>query len=159
MNTSKLSVILEATRYIGVFIGFFLAFSHMGHAVDQLNVLAPWIAISLCGLIGIELLISAAAGTNSVGYQSNPEFQRQSGMNNLAVAITAVLAYTLNWGLYANTAVLCVVVIFIVLSGVNHAWSYLRGGNRDLKNLSRPFASLILAAAVLPFIIRALKAG
>ncbi len=159
MNINQLSVILEAARYVGVFVGLFIAFSHAGHPVEQLNILAPWVAISLCGLTGLESLICANKGVSTVGYEANPEYQRQSGLNNLSVAIAAALAYLLDWGLYANAAVLTVVLSFFALSGINHMWSYVREGNKRSKNLSRPFASFALVAAILPFIIRALKAG
>ncbi len=132
----------------------FLAFSAWNEPITAAAYLRVWVAIPLCGLTGIESLICAATGTSTVGYRPNPEYQRQSGLNNISVAVAAVLAGAGGWGAAADGALLTVTGVFFLLSGVNHAWSSLREANRSGKNLMRPIGAMALAGLLVPFIVR-----
>ena len=56
----------------------------------QLHILMPFVVIGLSGLTGIESLFFGKAAVELTGYTQSA-YQRQSGLNNLAVAITAIL--------------------------------------------------------------------
>jgi hypothetical protein len=159
INRHSVNHLLEILRYAGIFAGFWSAFQYGNNPVAQLNILAPWAILSLAGLTGLESIFFGKSGAETIGYKSGSEYQVQSGMNNLALAVSALLSTLFGWGVYANVALLVVLMIFFFLSGINHFWMFLKGGNRGLKNLSRPFASTLLVACILPMVIRALMYG
>ncbi|MEK7500007.1 MAG: DUF6790 family protein, partial [Patescibacteria group bacterium] len=90
------------------------------------------------------------------GYGKGSAYQRQSGFNNLALALTAILAYFLGWGIYAKIAVFTALLIFLALSASNHAYSALKEKNKAVKNFLRPIMTIALLAYSIPFLLRAL---
>jgi len=52
--------------------------------------MAPWIVISLAGLTGIESLFLGKTASEITVYVPSA-YQRQSGMNNLSIAIAAFI--------------------------------------------------------------------
>jgi len=148
--------IFEILRYIGVFIGFFLAFYYT-NPIEQLNILSAWLVLSISGLTGLESLFFGKIASESIGYKSAPEYQRQSGINNLSVAVITLVAIVFSWGFYAFLALLCCMLLFLFLSGCNHAWSYTKG-NKNIKNFMRLIMAVILINICAPFIYHALIA-
>ena len=148
---------LEVLRFAGVIAGFALAlqFGHTPQA--QMHILMPWIVVSLAGLTGIESVFFGKAAAELSGYTPSA-YQRQSGFNNLAVAIVALLVFFLKWGAFAEVAVLSILLIFLFLSACNHAWSAIREQNLNTRNLLRPIMTAVIISATLPFILRALAA-
>ena len=158
MNLStakKICNALEIGRWICVVLGFQFAFSQGTTPQDQLHILTPWIVVSLAGLTGIESVFFGQAASQLTGYAPSA-YQRQSGINNLAVAITALLAFFLQWGTYAEITVMTTLLIFLFLSASNHAWSAWKEGNHTIKNLLRPVLTVLLIAFVLPVMIGAI---
>jgi len=147
--------ILEYLRIIGVIAGINLAYFLGSDPQQQIHILMPFIVINLSGLTGIESVFFGKVAVELTGYKPSA-YQRQSGFNNLAVAITAILILILKWGMYAEIAILSASLIFFFLSAINHAWSAIKEGNRKLKNLLRPIMTIILLIFIVPFIIRAL---
>ncbi len=156
MNKARICQLLEIIRWVGVILGFQFALLLAKTPKEQIHILAPWIVVSLAGLTGIESLFLGEAASKSTGYAPSA-YQRQSGLNNLALAITALIVFFFKWGLYAEVSVMSVLLIFLFLSSCNHAWSALKEDNYNIKNLLRPIMTLLLIAFTLPFIIRALK--
>ena len=146
---------LEILRWTGVIAGFQLAFTRGQTPVEQVHILVPWLVVSLAGLTGIESVFFGKAASQSTGYAPSG-YQRQSGMNNLALAATALLVYFFKWGFYAELAVVTALLIFLFLSALNHGWSAWREGNRRLKNFMRPVMTLLLILFVTPFLWLAL---
>jgi len=155
MSGAVICRILEILRWTGVIVGFQLAFFHAGNPLEEMRVLAPWVVGSLAGLTGIESLFFGEAASKSTGYAPGA-YQRQSGMSNLALGATALLVYFLEWGIYAELAVMTVLLIFLFLSACNHGWSAWKEGNRRVKNYLRPLMTLLLILFVWPFLWRAL---
>lgn len=156
MNTKKICHILEILRFAGVIAGFAFALQYGGTPQGQLHILMPWIVISIAGLTGIESIFFGRAAAELSGYAPSA-YQRQSGINNLAVAITALLVFILGWGTYAEAAVLIVLLIFLFFSACNHAWSAIKEHNRNIRNLLRPVMTVLIIIFILPFIIRAVS--
>ncbi|MBU2548511.1 MAG: hypothetical protein KKB20_08895 [Proteobacteria bacterium] len=154
-----LNTIIEVVRWACVSVGFFFAFSHQGNPVAQFGILCPFLVIPLAGLTGIESVFFARTAGIQSGYGQGGAYQRQSGLNNIATALTVVLVYWLGWGLYAQAAVMTTMLTFMTLSAANHAWSAIREGNRSIKNLMRPLMTAVLLIFALPFMVRALAAG
>lgn len=158
MNQEKICHALEALRWIGVVTGFQLAYLLGDGSRERLHILAPWVVGSLAGLTAVESLFFGRAATRISGYAPSA-YQRQSGMNNLALALTALMVWFLGWDTYAEAAVLCVLLIFLFLSACNHAGSALREKNRNLRNLLRPVITMALIAFTLPLLIEAVRAA
>jgi hypothetical protein len=87
---------------------------------------------------------------------SRRAYQRQSEMNSLALAIAAVLAHLLGWRLYADLSLMTVLLIFLMLSAINHVYSALRENNRSMKNMLRSVLTAILLIVIVPFMARVL---
>ena len=157
IDMKKICHALEILRFAGVILGFALALQY-GHTPQaQLHILSPWIVISLAGLTGIESVFFGRAAAELSGYAPSA-YQRQSGFNNLAVAIVALLVFLLGWGTYAEVTIMSVLLIFLFLSACNHAWSAIREGNLNLRNVLRPIMTVVIIIVIVPFILRALTA-
>jgi hypothetical protein len=148
--------ILEILRYTIIGIGIFLTFYIGGTAVEQFHTLFLFIIIPMNGLTGIEGVFFAEGAAKSSGYGTGSAYQRQSGMNNLAVALAAILVYVLKWGFYAEAALILVVLLFFSMSGLNHLYSAIKENNKITRSYIRPIMTLLLDIAVLIFLIRAL---
>ena len=156
MQLSTISSLFELIRWIGSGTGIFLAFLIQNDPERQLNVLCLWVVISLAGLTGIESVFFAKAAVQQSGYEKGSAYQRQSGLSNLALALTTILVYLLGWGLQAKASLLLVLLVFLSFSAINHAYSALREHNTSLRNFFRPILTILLLAAVIPFLLRAL---
>ena len=129
----------------------------LGDPVAQLSILQVCIVASVAGLTGIEGLFFARGAAQLSGYGEGSPYQRQSGMNNLAVAFVSLLVFFGGWGLYAELAVLLILLIFLALSAINHAYAGFNAENRNIRIYTRPLGTALLIAFTIPFIIRAFK--
>lgn len=150
-----MNLILEILRWVGVAVGLFLAFSYQ-EPRQQFSVLCFFTVVSVAGLTGIESLFFGEKASQQSGYGPGRAYQRQSGMNNLALAAATLLIYLFGWGVQAKATVMFVLLIFLVFSAVNHAYTALKENNKSIKNLLRPFMTAALLGMVLPFLVRAL---
>lgn len=148
--------ILEYLRIISVIAGIELAYFFGTDPQHRIHLLMPFIVIGLSGLTGLESVFFGKAAIDLTGYAKSP-YQRQSGLNNLAVAFTAIFVLIFKWGTIAEITILSASLIFFFLSAINHAWSAIKEGNRKLKNLLRPIMTILLLVFTVPFIINALK--
>ena len=83
-------------------------------------------------------------------------YQIQSGLNNLATALTALLVFVLDWGRYADATVVSVMLIFFTFSAINHTATAIREKNFKPVNLMRPVMVLLLMGVLLPPMVKAL---
>lgn len=148
--------ILELLRFVGVGVGVFLAILHNDDPVRMFRALQFWVVLSIAGLTGLESLLFGKSAAAVTGYRDGGAYQRQSGINNLAVALVALLVRWLDWGLHAEAAVCSVLLVFLILSSVNHLYSALKEGNRVFRSYSRPVATALLLAVVVPIMVQAL---
>ena len=155
----KISQVLETARFAGVFAGFWLAFKNVSDPTLAFHFLAVWVVASIAGVAAIEGLFFFKQAAAASGYADPGPYQRQSGLNNLAVAIMSLVVFFLHWGTEAEAAICLVLLIFLSLSAINHAHSWWREGNRSWRGITRPLGTLILLAAVLPFMFRAFIAA
>jgi hypothetical protein len=159
MKPATICNLIEIVRWIGAGTGIFLAFFIQNDPARQLDILVPWVVISIAGLSGIESVFFGSAAAMQSGYERGSAYQRQAGVSNLALAITTIFVYLLGWGLQAKASLLIVLCVFLFLSGLNHAYSAVKEYNRSMKNLIRPFITVAFLCAVIPFIVRALMKG
>jgi hypothetical protein len=153
----KITGFLEIARWLGVALGIFFAFLWGNNPVEQFNILTVFTITFLAGLTGIESLFFGKKASESTGYQGGRGYQRQSAANNLALGVSALLAYFMAWGLYASAALMSVLLIFFSLSAINHTYSAVKEGNKNFKSYLRPILTILLLVLVLPFMIQALN--
>lgn len=151
-----ISTVLEILRYVGVGVGVYLALYSGQNPVDQFSTVCLWSVLSLAGLTGVEGFFFGRQAADKSGYSDPGPYQRQSALNNLALAVTTILVYGLGWGLLAKMTVMTVLLVFLILSASNHGYTAWKGGNRSLRNMLRPMATTALVIVIVPFMIRAL---
>lgn len=98
MTQKQICNILEIVRWLCIIAGFNLAYFSSQDPAGQLHIIMPWLVIPLAGLTGIESVFLGKTASELSGYGYNPAYQRQSGMNNIAVAITAIIVSFFKWG-------------------------------------------------------------
>lgn len=148
----KSSTIFEIFRIAGVVLGFLLAESYGVSNEEKLRILTGFLSISLAGITGLESLILCSKTSTSIGYAPSPQYQRQSGLNNIATAVGGCVVVSLSWGAKAYTAILIVLLGFFFLSGINHAYSAICEGNRSIKNAFRLILSIAVILATYPYV-------
>jgi len=158
MKAIRVCQALEVLRWAAVVAGFQLAYLLGEGPQGRLHILMPWVVGSLAGLSAVESLLFGGAAARLSGYAPGA-YQRQSGMNNLALAVTALMVWALGWGALAEASILSVLLIFLSLSAANHAWSAWREHNRSPRNLLRPVLTLALVAFALPLLVAAVRSA
>lgn len=153
----KVNDVLEYARWTGAGVGIFWANYVGGSPTEQFGIITIWTVLAVAGLSGIESLFFGKAASRISGYGTGGAYQRQSGLNNLALALACILAYALGWGTMAQAALMSVLLIFLILSASNHAYSAFKEGNRNRRNLLRPVLTALLVVVILPYMIAALS--
>ncbi|OGV44552.1 MAG: hypothetical protein A2X46_03110 [Lentisphaerae bacterium GWF2_57_35] len=150
-------MILEWIRPAGIVLVYFLA-EYLGtDAISKFHILGPMTVMVMSGSVALESLILGEAASEKIGYRPNRAYQVQSGLNNLATALTALLVFVLDWGRYADAAVTSSMLLFFVLSAANHLATGIRDHNFKPVNLMRPLMTLLLLGLLLPPMLQALQ--
>ncbi|MCF7983690.1 MAG: hypothetical protein K9L70_04750 [Thiohalocapsa sp.] len=156
MNAVRLTNAMELLRPIGIIGAFWAAFWLGETPAAVFTLLAPILVVVLNGSIAFEGLFLSEAASAKIGYAGDRQYQRQSALANLAVAIVAVLAAAAHWGVQAHAAVLLVCLLFLALSAANHVYAAVHARNFKPANLARPALTLALWIAVTPLMLQAL---
>lgn len=149
---------MEWIRPAGISAVLFLAMAHGSDAAERFHLLGPAVVILMCGSVAFESLFLGEVSSAKIGYRPDRTYQVQSGLNHLALALTAVLVLVLGWGRAAEAAVVTAMLLVFAFSGANHLASAVRGGNPKPVNLLRPLMAVLLAALLVPFMVLALAA-
>ena len=152
-----LSNLMEWIRPAGIGLVYFLAEYFGTDPGSKFHILGPWVVVLMSGTVALESLFLGEVGAEKIGYQPNRAYQIQSGLNNLATALTALLVFFLDWGRYADASVVVVMLLFFTLSAANHTATALRDHNWKPVNLMRPVMVLLLLGILLPPMIQALS--
>ena len=155
MKKHTLNNFLELLRWVGAGTGIFLASLIQNNPTKQLDVLCIWVVVSIAGLTGIESVFFGKTGAEQSGYEKGSAYQRQSGFSNIALALSTIFVYLLNWDLQSKASLLIVLLLFLLFSACNHAYSAIKEHNKSIKNFLRPLMTLFLLATIIPFILRA----
>lgn len=147
---------MEWLRPAGIGIAIFYAYYFGRDAISQFHIMGLSIVVIMSGTVAFESLILGEAASEKIGYAPNRAYQIQSGLANAATAVTAVLVYVLDWGRYADAAIVTVMLMFFTLSAANHTAAIITQRNFKPLNLLRPFLTLLLIALLLPLMIKAL---
>jgi hypothetical protein len=153
----KLAIIMEWLRPAGIVLVYFLADTLGTDAITKFHILGPLIVIIMSGTVAFESLILGEVASEKIGYKANRAYQLQSGLNNLATAITALLVFTLDWGRYADATIVIAMLLFFTLSATNHTATAIKEHNMKPVNLMRPIMTLVLLALLLPPMFKAIN--
>ena len=152
----KIATMMEWLRPAGIGLVYFFA-EYLGtDSISKFHILGPIVVMLISGTVAFESLILGEAASEKIGYKPNRAYQIQSGLNNLATALTALLVFVLDWGRYADATVVSVMLIFFTLSAINHTATAIREQNLKPVNLMRPVMVLLLMGVLLPPMVRAL---
>lgn len=150
---------LEIGRCIFAGLGFYLAYHYYYQNIYQiaLSALLLFVVVPLSGLTGLESIFFSKAAAEAKGREIGSSYQIQSGLNNLAIAITALIVWFSRWNIYASLTVLFIMLIFFLLSAINHAVEFIIYGNKKSIHLLRVIFTLIMIGASLPIILKVLE--
>jgi len=152
----KIAMMMEWVRPAGIVLAYFLS-EYLGtDAISRFHILGPGIVILMSGTVAFESLFLGEVASEKIGYAPSRAYQIQSGLSNLATAITALLVLILEWGRYADATVVTVMLLFFILSAANHTATAIREHNMKPVNLMRPFMVVLLLALLLLPMINAL---
>ena len=153
----KFAAMLEWFRPVGITVAYFCAKYFGTDAVSTFHILGPTVVMLMCGSVAFESPLLGTAASEKVGYRPDRAYQVQSGLNNLATAVAALLAVVLQWGRYADAAVVTIMLLFFSFSAINHLVTTIRNHNLKPVNLLRPAMALLLLGVLLPPLIFALR--
>ena len=147
---------MEWVRPAGIVLAYFFS-EYLGtDAISKFHILGPGIVILMSGTVAFESLFLGEVASEKIGYAPSRAYQIQSGLSNLATAMTALLVLILEWGRYADATVVTVMLLFFILSAANHTATAIREHNMKPVNLMRPVMVVLLLALLLPPMINAL---
>jgi hypothetical protein len=98
----------------------------------------------MAGLTGIEGMFFGASSARSMGREPSPEYQKQSAGGNLALAITAIIVFAMDWGAFADATILIATLLFFIFSAGVHTWDAVANKNMSVKNIMRPVLTLLI---------------
>lgn len=157
LNANNLIIkLFEIIRNGCAGIGFYLAYIHYFNSEYHaaLHILLILLIIPLAGLTGLESVLFSDAAARAKGWDTGSPYQIQSGINNIAIAITAIIILYFKWNVYADLSMLFVTLIFFSLSAINHTVSFFKQENKKFIHLLRPICALLMVLASLPIIIK-----
>jgi hypothetical protein len=156
MNRKNLASMMEWIRPAGIGVAIFFAYDFGRDAISRFHIMGPFVVMFMSGTVAFESLILGEAASEKIGYAPSRAYQIQSGLANAAIACTALLVYVLDWGRYAEAAIVTAMLLFFTFSAVNHVASAIMERNMKPVNLLRPVMALILIGFLLPPMIKAL---
>lgn len=150
------SNLFEYFRFAGIAVLFYLTYFLVHNNVNRLHVLAFGTVLLMSGTTALEGLFVGKESSEKIGYRQDRQYQVQSALANLAIAITSIIVFFAKWGKFADATIVSAMLLFFLLSGINHAISAIIYKNYQLTNILRPIFNLILIAAILPSMIGAI---
>jgi len=151
-----ISKLFEYFRFAGIAILFYLTYAYINDNVNRFHVLTFGTVLLMSGATALEGIFLGNESAEKIGYKPDRQYQLQSALANLAIAITAIIVFFAKWGKFADGAIVTAMLLFFLLSGINHALSAIVHRNYRPVNLMRLIFSIILAAAILPSMINAI---
>ena len=157
MSKSRLGTLIEVMRIVLIVVGVNFGYWPWVDPVLRLKIMIAILILSLNGTVAFGLLVLGDSAAERIGYQTDRAFQRQSGLNNLAMVIALIVVFVLGWDVFAYLALATACLVFFFLSSLNHTWSWLKEGNKKFVNAMRPILTLLLIVAAVPAIVLTLQ--
>lgn len=140
--------LIEILRITATAFGVFWAYYVGETAQEILNIMVPWVVVSIAGSSGLEGLLFGKQAAIEKGYEQGSNYQTQSAIALLSYAVIALLVYFMKWGTNAELAIVLAFMFFTIFSGANHARSIIQDKNYKWANLNRPFLAILLTAVL-----------
>ncbi|PKL67538.1 MAG: hypothetical protein CVV28_04465 [Methanobacteriales archaeon HGW-Methanobacteriales-1] len=156
--STKINRFLEIMRWAGVALGIFFAF-YLGNnnPQSQFSIFAILSTVFLAGFTAIEGMFFREGGGKVAGYGDQGEaWRRQSRMHFLAITVTMIFAWILNWGFYAYLGIYMVLLVFFTFSSVNHFYTGLKE-KFVINTILRPILTILLWVMTIYLLLPALK--
>lgn len=122
--------ILEILRYIILFSGIYYCEAYFSSDYDTKCIIYSRVCvIAIAGLTGVEGFCFGKYASTIVGYQADSRYQKQSALNNLALASASIIGFFISAGVMYNLALLFSLLIFLFYSAINHGLDALLAKN------------------------------
>jgi len=138
---------LEFLRIAGAVGGMFIAYYYGDTPEEALHIMTPILITAIAGLTGLEGLFFSSAGAKAAGFEVGSNYQRQSALAFLSLAIMSLIVYFASWGKMADLTITLTFLMVFVFSAINHTWQIIAEKNYSWKNLNRPFLTIALIFA------------
>lgn len=150
--------IFEIIRMLSAGLGFYLAYNNYFHQNygTALFYLILLVVLPLTGLTGIESIFFADITAKQKGWSTGSPYQIQSGINNIATALTAMIVLYFKWNIYAELTILFVTLFFLSLSSLNHMVAFFKQKDKKFIHILRLIFSILMVSASIPIIISVL---
>jgi hypothetical protein len=152
-----LDVLRIAIVCLAIFFGYRIGSANGYDPIAQLHFMIPLIIIAIAGISGIEGVFFSRQSAEEKGFEVGSNYQKQSAFALLSYAIGALIVCLCNWGIRAELTIFFTFMIFFILSAINHTVDAFRRKNFKWLNINRPFLTLLLIAAMIYPVIRALQ--
>ena len=76
----------------------FLAYYLGNDAISRFHIMGPFVVMLMSGTVAIEALVLGEAASEKIGYAPNRAYQVQSGLANMAIAVTGLLGLRVELG-------------------------------------------------------------
>jgi hypothetical protein len=143
--------LIEFLRIFGVGLAYYLGYQ-AGFAREtydpmaQLHLMIPLVVLFVAGTSGFEGLFLGKQAAEAKGYETGSNYQKQSAFALIALTVTALIVWFLNWGIHAELTVFIMFLLFFILSAANHTKEAIQKHNFKFQNINRPFLVLMLLA-------------
>jgi hypothetical protein len=151
-----LTRLMEYVRPVGIGLIIYCAYRYGETPAQRFAILGPFIVMLMAGTIAFEGLVLGKDAAEKIGYSGGRQYQRQSAFYSLAIALGALLAYSLQWGTQAYAAVTAIELVFLAFSAANHAYTAMCEKNFSRTNMMRPLLAVILIGYLVPVMLQAL---
>lgn len=127
--------------------GVALAFYYLGDggygADEAMSVLTLALCVIVGGLSWVRHFLLWKSDARLLGVEGqSPFFHWEVGFANGAFALAGLLAFALDWGVYAMGAVVLAYAFYLLQAAVLHGWRYFSGQSRTPARLWGSFVGL-----------------
>ncbi|KAL3802957.1 hypothetical protein HJC23_011580 [Cyclotella cryptica] len=154
-NTTDGTIVIksiEIIRMTGTAVAIAIGFVQQDGSAPNYRLSAALLVFFLSGLTGLESLVFGKQSALAKKWPADTPYQRQTAMNNLAVAISMIIFLSLNASDSALASLMLTTTVFIALSSINHITTVIRdklNGEEVAKiHFARFFFAVPLTAAV-----------
>lgn len=158
MNKGKVICnLLELSRYILLTLGVYFAENVTLSSGTRIIIFSQFAVIGIAGLTGIEGIWFGKYSSFIVGYTPDSRYQKQSAINNLALACSSIVGNVLEPSVMYHLALLITLIFFLAMSGTNHLLDTIKNHNYKFRNILRPVISVMFIVYSTHFILQIIK--
>ncbi len=107
-----ISKFMEYFRFVGIALLFYLTYSEINDNIARFHIISFGSVILMSGTVAIEGLFLGEDSAKKIGYSSDRQYQVQSALANLAIALGAIVVFFAKWGKFADGTIVTVMFFF-----------------------------------------------